>query len=498
MQAGVEQNGLAPESAGERSREQGGIIEAILFGIIGGLGLFMFGIHLMSEGLQKAAGDKIKRGLATLTSRPIYGLFLGTIVTAIVQSSSASTVMVVGIVNAGLLEFAGSMGIILGCNIGNAVTAQIVALKIEHYALPAIGIGMVLYIFFKSTGSKNIGMILLGFGMLFLGITFMKDAIPPGAQVFIRKLFLMSGAGFKGTLIGLAVGTVATIIVQTSGVTVSLIVILALQGLVTDLSGVIPLILGCNIGTCVTALIASMGTNTDSKRVAVAHTFFNVIAAVVTLVAFYPVYLRFIPRIGGNMAHQVANVHLAIKLVSAIVFLPFAVPFSRLIAWIMPGKVEERPAIEEPQYLRERFIKTPAVAIELAIKEIVRLGEICRNMIKYAMDGFMYNDEVLLNHVEEYSKAVHGLQTAISRYVIEISQQVLSEEEAEMVPKLILSVNNFDRVAGYATRLLDMGRIKVSKDIPLVGSALNELKNIYREVDVMLTEVSGYLPGFKR
>ncbi len=198
------------------------------------------------------------------------------------------------------------------------------------------------------------------------------------------------------------------------------------------------------------------------------------------------------------MARQVANVHLAIKVVSGVVFFPFVMPFSRLVAWMVPEKVEERPELEKPQYIADRFIETPPVAIELAIKEIVRLGEICRNMIKYAMDGFMYNDKVLLNHVEEYSKAVHSLQAAIFRYVIEISQQVLSEEEAEMVPKLILSVHNFDRVAGYAIRLLELGRIKVSKGIPLVGSALNELKNIYREVDAMLTEVSGYLPGFKR
>jgi len=458
----------------------------------------MFGIHLMSEGLQKAAGNKIKRGLSTLTSRPIYGLFLGTLVTAIVQSSSASTVMVVGIVNAGLMEFAASMGIILGCNIGNAVTAQIVALKIEECALPVIGLGMVLYIFFKPVRVKNIGMILLGFGMLFLGITFMKDAIPPDAQEFIGKLFLMSGAGFKGTLIGLAVGTIATIIVQASGVTVSLIVVLALQGLVTDLRGVIPLILGCNIGTCVTALIASMGTNIDSKRVAVAHTFFNVIAAVVTLVVFYPFYLWLIPKIGGNMAHQVANVHLAIKVVSGLVFVSFVAPFSRLIAWMMPGKVEERPELEKPRYLANRFIKTPSIAIELATKEVVRLGELCRNMIKYAMDGFMYNDETLLNRVEDYRKAVRSLRDEISRYIIEVSRQDLSEEEAKTVPKLVLSVNNFDRVAGCAVRLLELGRAKVSKNIPLVRSALNELKNTYREVDAMLTEVSGYLPGFKR
>jgi phosphate:Na+ symporter len=158
----------------------------------------------------------------------------------------------------------------------------------------------------------------------------------------------------------------------------------------------------------------------------------------------------------------------------------------------------EKPAIETPQYLDDKFIKEPVVAIELAIREIVRLGEISRNMIKYAMDGFMYNDEVLLNRVESYSKAVQTLREAIFQYVVQISQQDLTKEDAERVPNLILSLNNFDRVAGYAVRLLELGRTKVSNGIPLVGTALNELKNIYGQVDTMLTEVTGYLPEFKR
>jgi phosphate:Na+ symporter len=473
-------------------------MKATLFQVFGGLGLFLFGLRLMSDSLQKVVGDRMKRVLGRLTRRPVYGLLLGTVVTGIIQSSSATTVMVVGLVNAGLINFFQSIGVILGANIGTTVTSQIVALNPEQWALPAIGAGMVLHLFFKSAKIKDGGLILLGFGILFLGVVFMKKAISSEAQEVIKNLFLLSSGTLKGILIGLTVGTIATAIVQSSSVTVSIIVMLASQGMVGDLKEAIPLILGCNIGSCVTALIACIGTDVESKRAAISHAFFNFFGAFLTLVVLYQFYLWLIPKLGGGIAHQIANIHVMIKLMNVCLFLPIVGPFSRFISWSVPARVVEKPGIESPQYLDERFVKEPLVAIELAIREIVRLGEISRNMIKYAMDGFVYNDEVLLGRVEEYGKAVQSLREAISGYVIRISQQDLSKEEAERVPRLILSVNNFDRVAGYGVRLLELGRTKASKNIPLVGSALNELKNVYREVDTMLTEVSGYLPEFKR
>ena len=483
---------------GALSQKAGGPIKATLFQVFGGLGLFLFGLRLMSDSLEKVVGGKMKRVLATLTRRPFYGLVLGTVVTGIVQSSSATTVMVVGLINAGLMDFVQSIGVILGANVGTTVTTQIVALKLDQWALPAIGLGMVLHIFFKDSKARDSGLVLLGFGMLFLGLVLMKKAIPPEAQETIKALFLLSSGSLKGILIGLTVGALATAIVQSSSVTVSILVVLASQGMVADLKQAIPLILGCNIGTCVTALIASIGTAVEAKRAAVSHTFFNIFGAFLTLVVFYQIYLWLIPTIGGNLAHQVANLHVMIKLVDAVLFLPIVLPFSRLIAWIVPARAVKKPAIETPQYLDDKFIKEPVVAIELAIKEIVRLGEISRNMIKYAMDGFMHNDERLLDRVESYRTAVQSLREAIFEYAVQISRQDLSEEDAERVPRLFLSLNNFDRVVGYAIRLLELGRTKVSKDIPLVGTALNELRDVYRQVDTMLTEVSGYLPEFKR
>jgi phosphate:Na+ symporter len=326
----------------------------------------------------------------------------------------------------------------------------------------------------------------------------MKGAIPYEAREVIQKLFLLGSGDFKGMLLGLAVGAIATAVVQASGVTVGIIVVLASQGMVTDLKQAIPLVLGCSIGTCVTALLASIGTDVGAKRAAVSHTFFNIFGAFLTLSVFYPFYVWSVPKIGGGLGQQVANFHVMVKLIDAFIFLPIVKPFAQFIAWIVPDKVAEKPAMDVPRYLDDRFVKEPVVAVELAVKEIIRLGEISRNMVKYAMDGFMYNDQMLLDRVEVYRDAVFNLRTAIFDYVIRISEHDLSKEERERLPKLIMSLNNFDRVAGHAVRLLELGRTKVSKNIPLVGAALKELKSVYREVDTMLTEVSAYLPGFKR
>ena len=452
----------------------------------------------MSEGLQKVVGDRMKRVMATLTQRPIYGLLFGTVVTAMIQSSSATTIMIVGFINAGLMDFVQSVGVIIGANVGTTVTTQIVALKLDQWALPAIGLGVILHLFLRDSRMKDSGLVLLGFGMLFLGLVFMKEAIPPEAQKVIQRLFLLSSGDLKGILLGLTVGTIATALVQSSSVTVSLIVVLASEGMVADLQGAIPLILGCNIGTCITALIASIGSSVDSKRAAVAHAFFNVFGAILTLTVFYHFYLWLIPAIGGGLAHEIANLHVTVKVVDAFLFLPIVKPFSRAIEFLVPAREAKKVSLETPQYLDDRFVTEPVVASELAVKEAVRLGQISRNMVKYAMDGFMYNDEARLDRAESYAIAIRRLREAILGYVIQIAEQDLDSEEAERVPKLILSVNNFDRVAGHAMRLLELGRTKVSKRIPLVRSALNELKSSYREVDKMLTEVSHYLPEFKR
>jgi phosphate:Na+ symporter len=236
----------------------------------------------------------------------------------------------------------------------------------------------------------------------------------------------------------------------------------------------------------------------EAKRAAVSHSFFNIFGAFLTLVVLYPVYLWAVPIIGGDLANQVANFHVMVKTLDALLFLPIIKPFASLIARIVPEKVEAKPAIETPVYIDERYVKKPMIAIELAIKEILRLGQISRSMVKYAMDGFLYNDETLLNRVGVYKQGADKLRKAILEYVVELSRQDLSKEDIEQVRRMILSLNNFSHVSGHAVNLLELGKIKVSKSVRMVGTALNELKRVYRDVDTLLTEVSNLLPEFKR
>ena len=469
-----------------------------LLEVLGGIGLFLYGLKLMSDMLQKVVGSRMKTVLGTLTKRPIYGLVLGAVVTGIIQSSSATTVMVVGLINAGLMPFVQSVGVILGTNIGSTLLPQIVAFNPGFLALPAIGFGMVIHIFLKNARAKDCGFILVGFGILFLGMNLMKKAIPVEAHDTIQNLFLLSSGGLKGALIGLLIGTLATAVVQASGVTVGIIVLLASQGMFSNLEQAIPLVLGCNIGTCVTALIASIDTDIGAKRAAVSHTFFNVFGAVLTLGVLHPFYLWIIPKMGGELSHQVANFHVMVKTLDALLFIPIVNPFATFIAWVVPEKAEIRPSVETPRYLDDRFINKPMIAIELAIKEILRLGQVTRSMVKFAMDGFLYRDETLLARVSVYKEGTDLLRKAILDYIVRISEHDLAREDIEQIRRLILALNNFDHVAGQALKLLELGKIEVSKKVPMVGTALRELKSVYRNIDAMLTEVSAYLPEFKR
>ena len=472
--------------------------KAIFIALFGGIGLFMYGIHLMSKGLQRWAGNKIKAILSRLTGRPIYGLLLGTIVTAIIQSSSATTVMVVGFVNAGLLDFVHSIGIILGANVGTTVTTQIVALKLDQLALPAIGLGMVMYLFSRSSSFRHSGAALLGFGLLFLGIAIMKNSIPPEAQGLIRRLFTLSSGTLSGTLLGLLIGTVATAVVQSSSITVSLIVILAMQGTVHSLDEALPLILGCNIGTCVTALLASVKASREAIRVALAHTFFNVFGAFFTLVIIRPFYLWAIPALGGDLARQIANVHVMIKLVDAVIFLPIVRPFASLITRLVPEEKSVAIDLGEPRYLMKEYTAEPPVGLAIALKEILRLGWLCRAAVKASMDGFTYNKKELIEKGQTYADAASRLQKTIMDFLTSLSSQDLSEEEARQARDLILSLYHFARVINEVRELIHLGKIKISKNIPLSSKALNELKKVYREVDAAFSEIQTLLPEFAR
>ncbi|MCK4826906.1 Na/Pi cotransporter family protein, partial [bacterium] len=303
------------------------MVKELVFSVVGGLGLFIYGIHLMGEGLQNAAGDRLRRLLKALTKNTFSGTLLGAGITAIIQSSSATTVMVVGFVNAGLMTLTQAIGVIFGANIGTTITAQIIAFKLTAVALPAIAIGACLYLFSPKRFWKFFGLFCLGFGILFLGLKIMTSMIKPFAgDPVIQNIFVQFS---ENPFLGILIGAGVTALFQSSSVTTGMIITLASIGLF-DLQAAIPLIFGCNIGTCVTAILASLGTTISAKRAALAHVLFNIMITLLFLPTL-PFYYKIIATTSGDIARQVANAHTLFNIVGTLVLVPFASIYAKVV-----------------------------------------------------------------------------------------------------------------------------------------------------------------------
>ncbi|MDA7857919.1 Na/Pi cotransporter family protein [bacterium] len=451
----------------------------LIFGIVGGLGLFIYGIHIMGEGLHKAAGDKMRKILGALTGTPVRGVLVGIGVTSIIQSSSATTVMLVGFVNAGLMTLMQAMGVILGADIGTTITAQLIAFKLTDYALLFIGLGMAVSLIAKKKTYKYFGEFLIGFGILFLGLKIMTSVVKPlGASETVRNAFIMFS---KKPFLGVITGMVVTMIVQSSSVTVGIVLALASTGLL-DLRGAIPIILGENIGTCVTALLASIGTTISAKRTAVAHITFKVLGTVIIL-SVLPFYRNFIQITSSSIMRQCANAHTIFNVLLTISFLPFVKPLANLIKKFVPG--EEVIVDKGPKHLEKRLLKTPVLAIQTAKEEVINTLNLVKEMIGDAMRGFMNEDKKALVKVTHGEEAVDSLRLAVTGYLMELMQGELSEEESRKIPALLHVINDIERMGDHAENLKDLAELKIEKKMPFSSMAIEELQKIYNEVDQM-------------
>jgi len=358
-------------------------LTTLIFSIIGGLGLFIYGIHVMSEGLQKITGDRLRNVLAKFTTNRFTGVLTGAGITSLIQSSSVMSVMVVGFINAGLMSFERAIPVILGANIGTTITAQLVAFKLTKYALPLVGIGSALYFFGRNRKQRNIGQAIFGFGAIFLGLNIMTSVVKPLAgNGALNTIFVTFS---RNPLWGILVGAIATAVVQSSSVTTGIIVGLAATDII-GLRAAIPLILGTNIGTTVTAMIASIKTTISSKRAATAHVFFNVVGVIIAFVLM-PIYYFIAIHTSGNVARQVANVHTIFNIVNALIFLPFIALFARFIKKIVPG--EDIVVDKGPKFLEKRLLKTPSIAFDAAKKELLRMLILTREAVSDAMDAYI-------------------------------------------------------------------------------------------------------------
>lgn len=472
----------------------------IIFELVGGIGFFLFGMKLMSEGLRKVAGERLRQILELLTKKPIIGLLVGAGITALIQSSSATSVMVVGLVNAGLLTLKQAISVVLGANIGTTITAWLVSFlaifKITNYALPAVGIGFLIATLGKARNTKLWGEVLLGFGILFIGIHFMKEAFAPLQESLqVKELFINF---CRYPILGVLAGTVITMLLQSSSATIALVQILAYKGLIS-FEAAIPLILGDNIGTTITAQIAAIGTNISARRTAMAHTMFNVIGTIYMLIFVYlDIYARAIdwmipgPITTSNIMLHIAIAHSAFNIFNAIiVFLPLIGWLEKVSIKMVPGKPELAEAT--PQYLERHLLDTPAVALEQATREIIRMGRLAQQAVNDAMGGFFTNNSKTLSQVAPREEAIDNLQKEITRYLVELSQKNLSMEESEMLPVLLHTVNDIERIGDHSENLVELGIRAIEQKLPFTSQAITELREMYEEADNMLSETIGAL-----
>ncbi len=459
----------------------------MVFSLFGGLGLFIYGMKLMGEGLQKSAGSKLKRLLGLLTTNRVAGLLVGTGVTAIIQSSSATTVMVVGFVNAGLMSLKQSIGVIMGANIGTTVTAQLIAFKLSHYSLHAIAIGAALYLFSKKDRTKQIGQVILGFGILFLGLTIMKDTMRPlrDSQLFVEAMKKFG----KSPILGVLLGAVMTVMVQSSSASIGILMSLMAVG-VLDYQAAVPILLGDNIGTTVTALLSSVGANRNAKRAATAHMVFNIIGTLVFLSILYliPDFPQLLENILTELSHRfgselsptrmLANTHSVFNILNALIWLPFVNVIVTIVNYIVPAKEDENTE-HGLTYLDNRMLQTPSVAVEQFKNEVTRMFEICLDMVYEAKVAFLEYDDKLIKEVRKKEEIVNELEEELLVFLTQIPQTTLSEDDIKTIDMYFIIIDAIESIGDDADELIKLLSESMDKESEFSKEAWESITAIF-------------------
>ena len=423
----------------------------IIIGLFGGLGMFLYGMEMMSDGMKMTAGNSMRAILKKLTSNRFIAVFVGAFITMIIQSSSATTVMLVSFVNSGLLNFVQALGVILGSNIGSTVTAQIVAFKVTDYALLLIAVGSIMTLFSKKDSAKHIGFVILGFGLLFYGMKVMSDTMKPLRTDPTFNIILTS---FENPFLGIIAGAVFTALIQSSSATTGIVITLASSGSITLEAG-IPLILGANIGTCITALLAGLKATRDAKRVAIGHVLFNVIGVLV-FCFWIPTFADLVAQTTDNVPRQIANAHTIFNIVSTMLFIPFAPFISRTIIRYFPDK-EKLRNIEKPAILNldEKVLSYPTAAINNAQAEISGVVGLTERVVGSLVSPFITdkdqsdveNPELnLITGLHQRLEKIKYLNENISNYLIKISQQDLTSHQSREVFALVSATNYLNSI----------------------------------------------------
>ncbi len=427
----------------------------VITGLVGGLALFLYGMEKMSNGMKKSAGNRMRKILAMLSNNRFIGLAVGAFVTMIIQSSSATTVMLVSFVRSGLMTFSQTLGIILGANIGTTFTAQLIAFKLTDYAILMIALGFILSFLIKKDAIKNIGNTILGFGLLFFGMKLMSDAMYPlrSFEPFIDLL-----QHLENPVISILIGAAFTALVQSSSAFTGIIIVLAQQELISLQAG-IPMIIGANIGTCITAGLASIGTNRESKRVAIAHSFFNIGGALL-FVFWIPYFADLIKMIssytGAGTAREIANAHTVFNIVTALFFIPLTALIAKLVIKIFPDKKQEDNDIKaELKHLDNKALSNPLIALDLARAEIKTTIKLINRMLEDIIIPIKQNEIPKDRHYTNMTlpegtkireKKIDYLEDKVTKYLVKIAKNELTQKQTTEVFGLISVVNYIETI----------------------------------------------------
>lgn len=484
-------------------------MKEIIFGVTGGLALFIFGMSLMGEGLKKVAGDRMRKILEAVTKNPLIGVIVGALVTAILQSSSATTVMIIGFVNARLMTLTQAIGVIMGANIGTTITAQLIAFKVGHYAYPIAALGFILFFFGRKRQLKYLGQVIFGFGVLFIGLNTMSEVLKPLAknETSLRLITEMS----RHKIWGLFIGTAMTVVVQSSSAVIGVLQSLASQPVTAGetiralipLPAAVPVLFGSNIGTTITAILASIGSNRTAKRAAFSHTLFNVLG---TLFCFLilPLFIAFVYRISPHpnpglgvteadvVSRQIANAHTFFNVLNTIIWLPFVGFLARLVSGVIKG--EDGYPERGVKYIDPHVVNNAEVALSLTLKELGRMGDISYQMFKNVQSLLIPEKRDQnrpapeIEPVEESERILDELQDQIIRYISAIvSQNTLTVRQSVLMADLMHITGDVERIGDHCMNLAELAVYKDEEGIIFSEQAYGDIKQVFDLTTEMLS-----------
>ena len=425
----------------------------VLIGVIGGLGLFLYGMQVMSAGLQKSAGRQMEKIIELLTKNRLIGVLVGALVTGVIQSSSATTVMVVGFVNAGMMKLTQAVGVIMGANIGTTITGQIVSLSVDKIAPISVGIGMILWMTAKKNKQKNIAEILIGLGILFIGMEFLKDSLKP-----LRELdtftHLMANLSHN-PLLGVLIGLMLTFVVQSSSASIGMLIALASQGIL-PLAVALPILYGDNIGTCTTALLSSIGASKNAKRAAIIHMAFNLVGTVIfVLFLSGPITSLVTGWDPTDVGRQIANAHTVFNLVNVVIQFPFAFILIKIAMFLVPDKGDEDNQ-KLTKFIDDRLLETPSIALNSAVSETVNMGRTAQVSLDKAMETLFSGNYSGVAETFKLEKDLNKFEKEITEYLVKLSNCELVDEDRIYVDKLFNAINDIERIGDHADNIAEI------------------------------------------